>query len=58
MKPALSMYRLGQGVTGHEPQEAGSGHDTDVQSEPRFPEHQVRGKVSFSLIVTVESVKD
>ncbi len=58
MKPALSVCSLGQGVTGHEPQEAGSGRDVDVQSEPRFPEHLGRVKVNCSLTVTVESVKD
>lgn len=56
MKPALSVCSLGQGVTGHEPQEAGSGRDVDVQSEPRFPEHLGRVKVNCSLTVTVESV--
>ena len=30
----------------------------DVQSEPRSPDHLVRAKVNFSLLVTIESVKD
>lgn len=52
------MCSLSQGVTGFKPQEAGGGRDTDSHSEPVFPEHLARGKVTLSLIVVVEPVKD
>lgn len=43
---------------GFKPQEAGSGRDMDSHSEPVFPKHLAGVKVTSSLLIVVEPVKD